>query len=209
MNYLEIHVPKEYENPVRRLTLTSDRGEQIYIAPFNSISTTYSDQYEYVVLRYFPYSIKIKKSKVNHVYITHKLPGISLKRKITSMLVPKLYFTVTKEQIDLNPSIALRSSTRGTATGLILTLLIILGVFSYRESLTFNFLWLYIVVGVIGISSSVYKRIESYSYFRSKFILTALIGIYYSQFLSIYPKISLSIGFILSIIIFFTRTTQE
>ena len=80
MNYLEIHVPKEYENPVRRLTLTSDRGEQIYIAPFNSISTTYSDQYEYVVLRYFPYSIKIKKSKVNHVYITHKLPGISLKR---------------------------------------------------------------------------------------------------------------------------------
>ena len=51
MNYLEIHVPKEYENPVRRLTLTSDRGEQIYIAPFNSITTTYSDQYEYVVRR--------------------------------------------------------------------------------------------------------------------------------------------------------------
>ena len=209
MNYLEIHVPKEYENPVRRLTLTSDRGEQIYIAPFNSITTTYSDQYEYVVLRYFPYSIKIKNSKVNHVYVTHKLPGISLKRKIISMLVPKLYFTATNEQIDLNPSIAPRSSTRGTATGLILTLLIILGVFSYRESLTFNFLWLYIVVGVIGISSSVYKRIESYSYFRSKFILTALIGIYYSQFLSIYPKISLSLGFILSIIIFFTRTTKE
>ena len=143
------------------------------------------------------------------MYITHKLPGISLKRKIISMLVPKLYFTATNEQIDLNPSIAPRSSTRGTATGLILTLLIILGVFSYRESLTFNFLWLYIVVGVIGISSSVYKRIESYSYFRSKFILTALIGIYYSQFLSIYPKMSLSLGFILSIIIFFTRTAKE
>ena len=53
MNYLEIHVPKEYENPVRRLTLTSDRGEQIYIAPFTVASNTAIEQ-EIEYLKVYP-----------------------------------------------------------------------------------------------------------------------------------------------------------